>query len=1320
MSNIVNNITISGFKVYGESCDSAPTINTLIGGSSPVKIYSWQNSAAISAATGNYTVLLQNGTGYAGVANVDTFSVMINTTTADDQVFINGYQATIGVGSGGSTAGSYQLNWHVWNSQCVNSSNVPTDTPSNDVNTTHMAYTVAATGGSSLAGSQSVSQIKLSGSFSSNQGLPARLGSNNINIVVKNSAGTTVKGQYNFNVVVTQSDTHITSMVATPSPAGSAVYSPAFDSDYCAFDNQAYSLIVAPGTTSVSLLPVLAAPGANPSASITVSCPAVGSGTAYYQVIQSGVSTGAIPVADDSIITLVVTAADGVTQQTYTVSVQANTGNNYLGSVAFKYNNVSSLVDFQSDDSHWSNSHSPSSSNATGNLQTYMDYQYLNCLPNVNYGITASIFASDQNSTISFNGGVPVVYGRTNFFIPYSSLVQGGITTIPVVCTSPVGISRTYTFQIWVASNAALNKAAFTNIAFSSAAGLATPFVPSNFKTYASLADIVTNADGLLPTYTVYVSSSIITATIPKVNIIMTYNDNGCRYSVNNYVAGSAAGWVPADINTASGDVTGDNWTLNSQRTVASGNLAQNLTASTQYQTLIASHLPNGQYYGYRLQYIVPGATLANLSLFNSSNDLPIALSPAFNSTILSYGAFIGTSTSLANTVKLNVVFTTTSCKYTVTPLGGNATSEVALTNNTTTLISLGAPVQSYVLTINLYDNTPTLVGSYTVNLMNIDSSLLLSNLEVFNATYTPASGSTPASYSVSGSAVAPTAPNAFSNTDMVYQYGSGLNLLYYAIKPTVSYPSSQNISISINGGASVPVVSGANFYMPSSAVDTVVITISDNLIPQNSNQYTLIIFNQSTDTRLKLANFMNIPNSDWSTVLPDGTASTPATFPVSNLTFGIAPDSVNSSASVTAFTATPNQTGTLMYIVQPSGFVPLLPGVPSANIPLNGTQNKINAWSYANDHDSYCNFVFTINKIISINSLLSSFVMTNANPFVFNSLQYVYNGITLQSGQTSFSFTATAQDNTISNTSGVGSIVCTMNGINVTGSVSNGVFTPTAAVAVLANVNNVLLVTVTALAGTPYVTTYTFNITRPSTSLLSNIRVFNSLTNAQNALASQTTLINGEAAVNPTPFVPTFFTYSSEVTSDVTTAYVVLAKSTEASISMVNGTYQGNTSGSYGTGLVGQIWAVPVQLGSTPNSLVFQLNPATITVTDLVSTNVYNLSIVRSVITTVAASISLVDFVSGLPIQLNNMSGAPVAFDPQVFTYTIPASMYAGHQITTSIIGANGVSNTYYLNGAVYYIPQTYVIDASHPITINVVSNSNLSVPSVYQISLL
>lgn len=1311
--SIVNNITISGFKVYGESCDSAPTINTLIGTGSPVKIYSWQNTAAISDATGNYTVLLKNGSGYAGVANVDTLSVMINTATASDLVYINGYQASIGVGSGGSTAGTYVLNWRVWNPQCVNSSNVPTNTPSDDSNTTHMAYTVSSSG--TLAGGYILDTIKLSGSFSSNQGLPAKLGSNNINIIIKDSTGATVKGQYNFNVVVTQSNTHITSMVATPSSGTTAVYSPAFDSDYCAFDNQAYSLIVAPGTTSVSLLPVLAAPGANPSASIAVSCASpISGGTPYYQVIQSGVSTGAIPVADDSIITLVVTAADGVTQQTYTVSVQANTGNNYLGSVTFNYNNASSLTAFETGASHWSNSHSPSDpTNAPSgsttigalNLQTYMDYKYLNCLPNVNYGITAAIFAADQNSTVSFNGGAPVVYGRNNFFIPYSKLVQGGITEIPVICTSPVGISRTYTFQIWVASNAAFNKAALTNIVFSSGATFASPFNTSNILTSNSLNFTGTTTN--IPKYTVFVNSTQIGK---QLNLILTYNDLGCRYSISN---DNGLNWVPSDINAPAGDVTADNWTLGPQRTTQSATLSQILTPGTGSQTLVATHLTNGQYYGYCIQYIVPGDTLTNLSLFNSSNDLPIALSPAFNNTNLSYDAFIGTATSLANTVKLNVVFSAASCTYTVTPLGGNPTSPAALSNNTTTLISLGAPVQSYVLTINLYNSSSSLLCSYTVNLMNIDSSLLLSGLQVYNATYTPASGLTPASYAISGSVVNPTAPvtsPVFINTNLVYEYSTGLTLLYYAIKPTVSYPSSQNISISVNGGASVPVVSGSNFYMPSTAVDTVVITISDNLIPQNSNQYTLIMYNQSTDVTLKLANFMNIPNGDWSTPLPDGvTYTTPIG---SSGTFN---DSVNSSAVVTAFTATPNQTGTLMYVVQPSGFVPLAPGVPSANIPLTNTQNVVNAWSFANSHANYCNFKFTINKIISINSLLSSFVMTNANPFVFNSLQYVYNGITLQSGQTSFSFTATAQDSTVT------SIVCTMNGLNVTGSVSNGVFTPTNPVAVVANVNNVLLVTVTAHAGNPYVTTYTFNITRPSTSLLSNIRVFNSLDNAKNAVGTNTTLITGEAAVNPTPFVPTFFTYSSEVSSDVTVAYVVLVKSTEASISMVNGTYQGNTTNAYGSGVVGQIWAVPVQLSSTtPNSLVFQLNPATISVTDLVSTNVYNLSIVRSVITTVAASISLVDFVSGAPIQLNNMSGAPVAFDPQVFTYTIPASMYAGHQITTSIIGANGVSNTYYLNGAIYYVPQTYVIDASHPITINVVSNSSLSAPSVYQISLL
>lgn len=1308
-TGVIENITISGFKVYGEQCDSAPTINTVIGGSSGVNIYSWQNTANITEAAKNFTVLLTNGSGYGGEAGVDTLSVMLKlgSSATGGSVTINNYNATTGVGFSSATTSGYQLpSWKVWNPQCVSATNVPTNTPSDDPNTTHMAYTV--TSGGSLSGGYTVSQIKISGSFSSNYGLPTRVGNNNLNVIVKDSTGAVV-GQYNFNVIVISSNTHLTSMLATPSPSGSAIYSPVFNSNYCAYENQAYTLNVPIGTTSVTLTPVLETPGNSPTASIAVSCPAVSGSPAFYQVVSSGVTTSSIPVIDDSIITVVVTAADGSTKQSYSVSVQANTGNSFLGSVAFKYNTETSTVAFEADGDHWSQYHSPSDPTfAADYLQTYFNYQYLNCLPNVNYGITASIFAADENSLVSFNNGDFVLWGRTNFFIPYSLLNQGGVTTIPVVCKSPLNSITSYTFQIWVGSNAALNKAALTNISFSSGAALATPFVAGNFKAYDNLADIATAATGespLLPSYDVFVNSSLIGS---PVNIVMTYNDYGCVHSINN----NLGGWVPtqANLTNPATSVVDDNWTLGAQRSAESADMAQTLTPANTNSTLIAVQLPGGKFYGYRLRYIVPGATLANLSLYNSSNDLPIvypAFNPIFNPTILSYDAFIGSALNPANSVKLNVNFANTlTCKYQV-----GTGSEIAISNAVTTLISLGTMANSYVLTINLYDGT-TLKAAYTLNLLNVDASLLLSALTLKNAEYVPASGSTPAYYQVDPAL--PTACDstpAFSSTTLVLEYGAGTNKPvnpYYAINPTVSFPNSQVISISVNGQAAVPVISGANFYMPSSAIDTVVVTVSDRLTPQNSNQYTMIIYNQSTNIQLKLANFANIPNGDWATALPDGvTYKTPIG---TASAFG---DSVSSSADTTAFTATPTQTGTLMYIVEPSGFTPLAPGVPSNTIALPQSQNKVYAWTFANSHSAYCQFTFTINKIISVNSLLNSMVLTNANPFVFNSLQYVYNGITLQSGKTDFNFVATAASSSAT-------IVCSWNGTTVTAASGSGTgsFEPSANLTVLANVNNVLLVTVTAPAGPAYVTTYTFNITRPSTSLLSNIRVFNDETLANGSRATDTTLLYGETAVNPSPFVPTFFTYSSEVASSTNVAYVVLVKSPEASISMLNGTYKKDVSG-YGTGVVAQIWAVPVQFDSITNNLVFQLNPATITVTDLVSTNVYNLSVVRSVITTVVSSISLTDALTGNAIPLRNMSGAPVSFDPNVFTYTIPAS-YVGRQITTSIIGANGVSNTYYLNGAIYYVPQTYVIDVSHPVTILVVSNNYLSAPSTYQISLL
>jgi hypothetical protein len=80
-------------------------------------------------------------------------------------------------------------------------------------------------------------------------------------------------------------------------------------------------------------------------------------------------------------------------------------------------------------------------------------------------------------------------------------------------------------------------------------------------------------------------------------------------------------------------------------------------------------------------------------------------------------------------------------------------------------------------------------------------------------------------------------------------------------------------------------------------------------------------------------------------------------------------------------------------------------------------------------------------------------------------------------------------------------------------------------------------------------------------------------------------------------------------------------------------------------------------------------------------------------------------------------MNGLPIAFDPYVFTYTIPVSLYNGATLQTAVVGTG--ANAYFLNGTMYYSPVNVVIDVTHPIVVNVVSTIYPGTSKSYQISL-
>jgi len=1283
--SIVKNITISGFKAFGSDCSGSDFVNLSTETSG---IYKFQ-AANINSSLSQTIYLDGSSSGTKGGANtVDTLSVMVNTGTSSDIVEINGYTATSGVGSTSGTTSGYTINWKVWASQSTGSSGT---TASSTAYGNTPAYTVVNDG--TTSGSYSLSKVLLSSTYNTNQSLSVSEGSNNLVVEIWNSARTVKRATLTYYVQIVSSSTRLSSLIPALSPSVIVPgwsYSPAFDSRYCAYSNQVYILNVDPAATSMTLTPNTSVPNSGAVINITITNPTTGAVISLAPLL-SGQTSASFSIADNNSVNVAVTAPDGTTIQEYVLSIQSDiSGNNLSAAVFSYYDTVSNTTRFAD---NWLSGISPS----TDNLSLYTQFSYLNTIPNVSYGLSVILTAVDSGASVAVGNATPVPFSGT-FLVPYSSLVQGAQNIVVCKCISSTGVVKLYNFNIWLAGSDVSPSTAgrLANISFNSTQATidpSNPFTSTNICQSNGLT--FTNATSGIPTYTVYVAPTALPALTVQVTLILTYNDYGSRFSVSENNGGI---WSPStglDANTST-----DNWTIGGQRTKLLTLVVPVLTAAnSSASVIVASHLPgsagNTGYYGYCLNFVTPRANLTGLSLTSYENNSLIALNPSFNSNVLSYSAYIGTAANPTNKVNLTALFGTgISVDWSVSPTGtGTTPAYSSITNNLVSgvqsLINLGTIASSYTLYIRLWNSSLTTseYAYYTLNLLNVDQSLILSDLKVFNQE-APTDG-----IFVAPSPQTTLTPNNNPFSPTTFVYNTPIYKLWGAIQPTVSAPGVKTITISLNGSAPVVVVSGSYFRFPITTRNIAAqITVTDNLTPINSNSYTVFIYSTSADLKLSLASFDGILNSSFTPQpLPDGiTITTPITaaYPVPTSL-----SSNNAAVSTTRFTGTPEQPGTSMYLATTVGFEPLAPGVASSVITLTPNLAKtVPIWLYCNDNITAGSFNFNITQIPDTNSYLSNMILTNCTNFVFNPITQTYNNIILTAPNTSFSFTPTTA-------SANSTMTWSYNGSSLA-PIASGATVICANTNYLPTTNNLTIVVAPQTGPTR---TYIFTIVRDVNYYLSNLRVFTD----RNAATISNSTTSGQVPINPNPFSSTFYTYSSEVGPSIDTAYVVLTKAPESTITMTNATLLGlNLSGEL-------VYTVPVQVTTTPqNTLVYTINPSAITVSVGIQSSVYNLAIVRQYPVATAASISLAK--NGIAVPLNNQLGVPTSFNSLVFTYTI-SPVYTG-AITTSIVGQG--DNVYYLNGTPYYVPTSVVIDSTHPIVVGVVNNDGST--STYQFSLL
>ena len=467
---------------------------------------------------------------------------------------------------------------------------------------------------------------------------PLNVGSNTITATVTAPDGVTVQS---YTVTVIRSSSSNASLSNLALSSGSL--SPAFSSGITS-----YTANVINNVNSITVTPTTS----DPLATVTIN------GT----IVASGTASASLPLnVGNNTITTVVTAQDGTTTQSYTVTVNMGASNTTLTNLVLSSGNLS-----------------PAFSSATGS--------YMANVPNNISSITLTPTASDPTTTIMVNGLVV-----TSGSVSVSQPLNIGNNTITTTVTGQAGTTpQLYTVNV---IRAGVSNAALANLALSN----------------GSLSPVFTSGTA---SYTAKVLNSI-----SSITVMPTTSDPTATVTVNGTVvaSGTASSGIPLNA--------GNN-------TITTLVIAQDGITTQQY-TVMVNRAPSSN------------ATLASLSLSNGS------LSPVFSSGIKSYtvnvtnniGSIAVTpiasdSTAIVTVNGTPVAYTTTSANLPLN-VGNNAITTVVTAQDGTT-------TQSYMLTVTRppssnagidslslssgNSNTPfsSGTGSYTVTVANNVNSITL------------------------------------------------------------------------------------------------------------------------------------------------------------------------------------------------------------------------------------------------------------------------------------------------------------------------------------------------------------------------------------------------------------------------------------------------------------------------------------------------------------------------------------------------------------------------------------------------------------------
>jgi phosphodiesterase/alkaline phosphatase D-like protein len=637
-----------------------------------------------------------------------------------------------------------------------------------------------------------------------------------------------------------------------------------------------YTATVPVTTTSVTVKPTVT----QAQATVTVN----------GNITTSGTASGALPLSlGPNVITVAVTAQDGVTVKTYTVvvtqaalpsattlaatSVEATTAtvngtaNAEGASTAVTFNYGTSIS--------YGSTATASPASVTGGSATVVSatlsalkpatlYHYRIKAVNVDGTATGSDMTFTTLNNVATLSGLSLSSGTlspafASATVGYTATVSSSVTSVTVKPTVTTGSSAT----VQVNGNTVASGTSSGAISISAGANVITV--------------VVTAQDGTIKTYTVtvvqpevpsVVTGSAFTPTATTATLNGTVNANGTNTTASfSYGKTSSYGSTMA---ATPATVTGEAVTSVSAKLTG-------LAPSTTYYYQIKGVSTAGASTGGGATFTTPSnvATLSGLVVSGAT------LSPVFSGTTTSYKATVSNATA-----SVTLTPTVTNANATVTVNGATVTSGMA-----SATLNLNAGVNTFVVVVTAQDGTT--IKTYTVA---VTRTALLATMNTLSA---GGVGTTMAT--LNGTAVANNA-----TTNLSFDYGTSTSYGHNVIASPSTTAGTTNTTLSAN---LTGLIAGTTYHYRAKGVNTAgTATGSDMIFTTFSNVATLSGLKLSTGT---LSPAFNSNTTAYTVTLPNATASMTVTPAVTN----------NSHATVTV-------NGTAVVSGTPSGVLTLAPGL--------------------------------------------------------------------------------------------------------------------------------------------------------------------------------------------------------------------------------------------------------------------------------------------------------------------------------------------------------------------------------------------------------